>query len=90
MLPTFFHIQWEKAQQLIINHLGNSGPTFQAPVNYIINFISENFGNVLPYRVLNSLRSAISAYYARINDFVFYWQVFLIKDLHNLDIFYMG
>ena len=40
---------------------------FQAPVNYIINFLSEKFDKGLQYRTLNSLRSAISAYHAHID-----------------------
>ena len=40
---------------------------FQAPANYIINFLSENFDKGLQYRTLNCLRSAISAYHVHID-----------------------
>ena len=72
---------------------------FQAPVNYIINFLSEKYDKGLQYRTLNSLRSAISAYHVHIDGksvweniqkFVLYWQVYLIKYLHNLDMFLYG
>ena len=40
---------------------------FQAPVNFIINSLSEKFDKVLQHRTLNYLRSAISAYYVHID-----------------------
>ena len=40
---------------------------FQAPVNFIINFLSEKFDKGLQYRTLNCLRSAISAYHVHID-----------------------
>ena len=39
----------------------------QAPVNYIIDFLSEKFDNVLQYKILNCLISAISAYHVHID-----------------------
>ena len=39
----------------------------QAPVNYIIDFLSEKFDNGLQYKILNCLRSAISAYHVHID-----------------------
>ena len=40
---------------------------FQAPVNFIINFLSKKFDKVLQYKTLNCLRSPISAYHFLIN-----------------------
>ena len=40
---------------------------FQAPMNYIISFLSEKFDKGLQYRTLNCLRSAISAYHVHID-----------------------
>ena len=56
--------------------------------------MSEKFDKGLQYRTLNCLRSAISAYHVHIDGksmgsiqkFVLYWQVYLIKDFHNLDV----
>ena len=40
---------------------------FQAPMNYIISFLSEKFDQGLQYRTLNCLRSDISAYHVHID-----------------------
>ena len=40
---------------------------FQAPMNYIISFLSEKFDKGLQYRTLNCLRSAISANHVHID-----------------------
>ena len=41
MLQSLWHIQGEKAQQPVANRPGVS--TFQAPLNYTINFLFEKF-----------------------------------------------
>ena len=41
---------------------------FQAPVNYIINVLSEKFDKGLQYITLNPLRSAISEYHVHIKS----------------------
>ena len=69
--------------------------TFQEPVNYIINFLSENFDKGLQYRALNSLRSTISACYVHIDGkpvekYPRFCALYLIQDLHNLDMFLYG
>ena len=40
---------------------------FQAPMTYIISFLSEKFDQGLQYRTLNCLRSDISAYHVHID-----------------------
>ena len=40
---------------------------FQAPVNYMINYLSEKFDKGLQNRTLNCLKSAISAYHVHID-----------------------
>ena len=40
---------------------------FQAPLNYVINFLSEKFHKGLQYRTLNCLKSDISACHVRID-----------------------
>ena len=40
---------------------------FQTPVNHIIKIMSEKFDKGLQYRILNCLRSAISAYHVHID-----------------------
>ena len=72
---------------------------FQEPVNYIINFLSKKIDKGLRYRtVMNCSRllfqhimlKLMVLLWESIQKFVLYWQVYLIKDLHNQICFYTG
>ena len=69
---------------------------FQALVNYIINFLSEKFDKGLQYRTLKDLLfqyimfTLMVSLWESIQKFVLYWQVYLIRDLQNLDMFLYG
>ena len=68
-------------------------------MNFIINFLSEKFDKGLQYRTLNCLSSAISAYHVHIDGksvgkhakvCALLAGIYLIKDLHNPDMFSYG
>ena len=67
MLPNVSHIQGENSTTNYESAWGQwtswcnerQVNPFQAPVNFIINFLSEKFDKVLQYRTLNCLRLAI-------------------------------
>ena len=107
VLPNVPHIQGEKAQQLNESAWGHwtgwcngrKVNPFQAPANYINNFLSEKLDKGLQYRTLNCSRSAISAYHVHIDsksvekhlkDCVFLAAIFNKRPPQPGYVFYMG